>query len=81
MPVISSNAGGLKEVNIDGVTGYTANVGDVNTMSQRALEILGDDDTLQAFRTRAFAHAEQYNMDKVIPQYEAIYRRFCDLCF
>ncbi|WP_114791872.1 N-acetyl-alpha-D-glucosaminyl L-malate synthase BshA [Niabella yanshanensis] len=80
VPVISSNAGGLKEVNIDGVTGYTANVGDVQTMSERAIEILRDDATLQQFRQGAFDHAQQYNMDAIIPQYEAIYRRFCKDC-
>ncbi|HTG56448.1 MAG TPA: glycosyltransferase, partial [Niabella sp.] len=80
VPVISSNAGGLKEVNIDGVTGYTANVGDVKTMSERAIEILKDDATLQQFRQGAFEHAQQYNMDAIIPQYEAIYRRFCKDC-
>lgn len=80
VPVISSNAGGLKEVNIDGITGYTADVGDVKTMSQRAIEILKDDVTLQKFRQGAFDHAQQYNMDAIIPQYEAIYRRFCKDC-
>ncbi len=80
VPVISSNAGGLKEVNIDGITGYTANVGDVKAMSERAIEILKDDATLQKFRQGAFEHAQQYNMDSIIPQYEAIYRRFCKDC-
>ncbi|MGE9310754.1 N-acetyl-alpha-D-glucosaminyl L-malate synthase BshA [Niabella sp. CJ426] len=80
VPVISSNAGGLKEVNIDGITGYTADVGDVKTMSERAIEILKDDATLQKFRQGAFDHAQQFNMDAIIPQYEAIYRRFCKDC-
>ncbi|MCH5716755.1 N-acetyl-alpha-D-glucosaminyl L-malate synthase BshA [Niabella hibiscisoli] len=80
VPVISSNAGGLKEVNIDGITGYTADVGDVKVMSERAIEILKDDATLQKFRQGAFEHAQQYNMDAIIPQYEAIYRRFCKDC-
>ena len=80
VPVISTNAGGLKEVNIDGITGYTANIGDVKTMSERALEILKDETTLQGFKNRAFEHAQQYNMDNIIPQYEAIYRRFCKDC-
>lgn len=81
VPVISSNAGGLGEVNINGVTGYTANVGDVKTMSDDALKILRDDATLESFRERAFEHAQQYSMDKIIPQYEAIYRRFCSDCW
>ncbi len=76
VPVISSNAGGLAELNIDGVTGYVAPVGDVNTMSERALDILKDDATLEAFRERAFSHAQQFNIDAIIPEYENIYRRF-----
>lgn len=80
VPVISSNAGGLKEVNIDGVTGFTANVGDIATMSEKAIEILENDATLARYRLQAFEHAQQYNMDVIIPQYEAIYRRFCSDC-
>lgn len=80
VPVISSNAGGLGEVNIEGVTGFLANVGDVDTMSQKALEILKDDATLDSFKQRAFQHAQQYNIDAIIPQYEAIYRKFCNDC-
>lgn len=80
VPVISTNAGGLGEVNIDGVTGYTANVGDINSMSTRAIEILKDDETLAQFKNQAFEHAQQYNMETIIPQYENIYRRFCKDC-
>ncbi|MFT4093907.1 MAG: N-acetyl-alpha-D-glucosaminyl L-malate synthase BshA [Niabella sp.] len=80
VPVISTNAGGLKEINIDGKTGYTANVGDIKQMSADALKILKDHATLEGFRQRAFEHAQQYSMDKIIPQYEAIYRRFCNDC-
>lgn len=80
VPVVSSNAGGLKEINIDGVTGYTANIGDVETMSQKALEILKDDEVLEGFRKRAYEHAQQYNMDNIIPQYEALYRKYCREC-
>lgn len=80
VPVISSNAGGLGEVNIDGATGFLANVGDVKTMSQKALEILRDDAVLKGFKQRAFDHAQQFTMDAIIPQYEAIYRRFCKDC-
>lgn len=80
VPVISSNAGGLAEVNIDGVTGFLADVGDVKTMSEKAIEILKDDETLNAFKERAFNHAQQYNIDAIIPEYEAIYRRFCKDC-
>lgn len=80
VPVISTNAGGLGEVNIDGETGFLAEVGDVKTMSEKALEILKDDETLQAFKERAFLHAQNYSMDVIIPQYEEVYRQFCKDC-
>ncbi len=81
VPVITTNAGGLGEVNVNGVTGYMADVGDIATMSRKALEILKDDATLEKFRQGAFTHAQQYNMETIIPQYEAIYRRFCKDCW
>lgn len=80
VPVVSSNAGGLAEVNIEGVTGFIANVGDVKTMSEKALEILRNDETLNAFKERAFHHAQQFNINAIIPEYENIYRRFCKDC-
>jgi L-malate glycosyltransferase len=79
VPVVSSNAGGLGEVNIEGVTGFLAEVGDVQTMSQRTLEILKDEKTLNGFRQRAYDRAQIFSMDKIIPEYEKIYKRFgCD---
>src|SRR6185503_1876739 len=53
VPVVSSNAGGLSEINIDGETGYMANVGEVLTMSRKALDILRDDETLKTFKKKA----------------------------
>jgi len=80
VPVISTDAGGLGEVNVEGVTGFLAAVGDVTTMSEKALFILKDDHTLKQFKQNAFEHAQQFNIDAVIPEYEAIYRRFCKDC-
>ncbi|MFV0604471.1 MAG: N-acetyl-alpha-D-glucosaminyl L-malate synthase BshA [Niabella sp.] len=80
VPVISTNAGGLGEVNIDGETGYMADVGDITAMSEKALAILKDNKTLNEFKERAYQHAQQFNIDTIIPQYEAIYRRFCKDC-
>jgi N-acetyl-alpha-D-glucosaminyl L-malate synthase BshA len=53
VPVISSNAGGLPEVNIEGETGYMADVGDINTMSMRAIELLSDEKKLDRFKAKA----------------------------
>jgi N-acetyl-alpha-D-glucosaminyl L-malate synthase BshA len=76
VPVISSNAGGLKEINIDGETGYMAHVGDVLSMSRKALDILKDDDTLNLFKKRAAEHARKYDIANIVPIYEKLYERF-----
>lgn len=80
VPVVSTNAGGLAEVNIEGVTGFLADVGDIDTMSKKSLDILRDDAVLDGFKQRAFDHAQKFNIDAIIPQYENIYRRFCKDC-
>ncbi len=76
VPVVSTNAGGLREINIDGETGYMSNVGDVDNMSRQALEILKDKATLDGFKERAAAQARKYDINNVVPQYEALYERF-----
>jgi N-acetyl-alpha-D-glucosaminyl L-malate synthase BshA len=76
MPVVSSNAGGLKEININGETGYTSEVGDVKNMSQQALSILKDDETLKAFKKRATEYARKYDIHHIVPIYEKLYERF-----
>ncbi len=73
VPVISSNTGGLPEVNIDGVTGFTADVGDVETMAKRAIEILSSSDVLADFSNRARNQAEQFSIDKIGPKYIQLY--------
>lgn len=76
VPVISTNAGGLKEINIDGETGYMADVGDIKTMSQKALDILKNDEVLKGFKKRAAAHAAKYDIQYIVPLYEKLYERF-----
>jgi N-acetyl-alpha-D-glucosaminyl L-malate synthase BshA len=76
VPVISSNAGGLPEINIEGETGYLADVGDVITMGQRAIELLSDEKKLERFKTKAAAHARLYDIETIVPRYEALYNRF-----
>ncbi|TMI70092.1 MAG: N-acetyl-alpha-D-glucosaminyl L-malate synthase BshA [Bacteroidetes bacterium] len=76
VPVVSSNAGGLKEINIDGETGYMAHVGDVLSMSRKALDILKDDDTLNVFKKKAAEHARKYDIANIVPLYEKLYERF-----
>ena len=73
VPVISSNAGGIPEVNIHGVTGFLSDVGDVEDMAKNALKILGDDDTLEKFKENAWEVAQKFDILNVLPLYETIY--------
>lgn len=76
VPVISTNAGGLGEINIDGETGYMADVGDIQAMSEKAIEILRDDKVLAKFKASAAAHAMKYDIQHIVPLYEKLYERF-----
>ncbi|EKB48314.1 N-acetyl-alpha-D-glucosaminyl L-malate synthase BshA [Cecembia lonarensis] len=73
VPVLSSNAGGIPELNIDGVTGYVCNIGDVTTMTAKALEIL-DDKNLPTFKTNALNRAKEFDVAKIRPLYEQFYQ-------
>ncbi|MCR9102020.1 MAG: N-acetyl-alpha-D-glucosaminyl L-malate synthase BshA [bacterium] len=73
VPVISSDVGGLPEVNIHGKTGYLSPVGDVEDMARNALSILKDDKKLQTFRRHALAQAKRFDIDNILPEYEAYY--------
>ncbi|SHJ39016.1 N-acetyl-alpha-D-glucosaminyl L-malate synthase BshA [Pseudozobellia thermophila] len=73
VPVVSSNAGGIPEVNIDGVTGFLNDVGDVDGMAKNALKILSDDEVLERFKKNAGESAQRFDIHKILPQYENIY--------
>lgn len=73
VPVISTNVGGLPEINIHGDTGFLSDVGDTDAMAQYAWEILKDDSTLQAYKQRALAQARRFEKKDIIPQYEKLY--------
>ncbi len=75
VPVISSNSGGLPEVNIDGVTGYLSEVGNVAEMSENALKILSDGTILEKFKTNALATAQLFDVKLIVPKYEEIYKK------
>ncbi len=75
VPVISSNTGGIPEVNEQGVTGFLSDVGDVEDMAKNALKILSDDVTLERFKENAVASAQRFDIQKVVPLYEAIYEK------
>jgi glycosyltransferase involved in cell wall biosynthesis len=73
VPVISSNAGGLPEINIPGQTGYMSNVGDVENMAANALKLLKDEALLEKVRQGAWEQAQRFHIDNIIPKYEALY--------
>lgn len=77
VPVISTNAGGLPEINLHGQTGFLAPVGDVELMSKYAVELLGDDARLEQFKQQAYEQACRYDIQNIVPIYEALYSRFC----
>jgi len=72
--VISTNSGGLPEVNIDGETGYLSDVGDVNKMANDTIRLLKDADKLNQFKNNALAHAKTFDLPNILPQYEAVYQ-------
>ncbi len=74
VPVVSSNAGGLGEVNIQGETGFLSPVGDIGEMAQNAIHILKDPETHSRFRKKAFEQATRFNIDNILPFYENYYR-------
>jgi L-malate glycosyltransferase len=76
VPVISTNAGGLPEINIDGKTGYLGNVGDIQTMSKQAIHLLSDENILQEFKANAAAQSLNFDIQNIVPRYEALYNRF-----
>ena len=75
VPVISTNAGGLPEININGFSGFMSNVGDVEDMSKNAISILSNPLIHQQFKTNAFTQAKRFGISSIVPQYEALYER------
>jgi len=78
VPVISSNVGGLPEVNIHGKTGYLSELGDVKDMAANAIRVLKDENMLKQFRENALEHARRFDISKILPQYEAYYEEIVE---
>jgi N-acetyl-alpha-D-glucosaminyl L-malate synthase BshA len=81
VPVISSNIGGLPEVNIHGVTGFLSNPDNVDEMAKNAIQILAKDEVLQQFRKNALAQAKRFDIDNILPQYEQYYEQIIKTVF
>jgi len=74
-PVISSNTGGLAEVNVHGVTGFLSDVGDIDDMAKNAIYLLSNDSRLETFKQQAFDSAHQFSIENILPKYESLYKR------
>ena len=77
VPVVSTNAGGIPELNVHGVTGMMSDIGDVADMTKNALFVL-DDANLPRFKDAARARAEEFAVGNIVPRYEACYQRAID---
>jgi N-acetyl-alpha-D-glucosaminyl L-malate synthase BshA len=75
VPIITSNAGGLPELNVDGFCGYMSNVGDVEDMAAKAVLILKDDEVLNQFKENAFTRAKDFDLKKILPFYIEMYNK------
>lgn len=73
VPVISSNTGGIPEVNKQGFSGYLSNVGDVEDMAQNALKILKTGSLLKELKQNAYSQAQEFSISKILPKYEELY--------
>jgi len=73
VPVISSNAGGIPELNVNGVTGFTSPIGHIEEMTKNAMTILSDEN-LPKFKKAALARAKEFDIETILPMYEAYYQ-------
>ena len=76
VPVLSTNAGGLTEVNIHGETGFMYQVGDITALSNYAIDLLTNETKLKEFKANAAKHAKKFDIHNIVPQYEALYQKF-----
>lgn len=79
VPVISSNSGGLPEVNEEGFSGYLSNVGDTDAMAANAIKILQNNDTLHTFKENALKSAQKFDIQNILPLYEEVYQKAIQL--
>lgn len=75
VPVISSNTGGIPEVNLNGYSGFLSKVGDIESMAFQAIELLNDDEKLLQFKEQAFIQSQKFSLELVLPEYEKIYQK------
>lgn len=75
VPVISTNVGGLPEINIEGITGFLSNIGDVDEMSDNIIKLLKDPAAFKKMKKNALAQAQKFDIVNIVPQYERLYEK------
>jgi glycosyltransferase involved in cell wall biosynthesis len=75
VPVISSNSGGLPEVNFEGISGFLSNVGDIDEMAANAIKILKENGVLNDFKKNALSVARRFDIKNILPQYVDLYKK------
>ncbi len=75
VPIISSDAGGIPEVNIHGVTGFVSKVGDIQDMAKNTVYLLENEERLATFRHNALERAKEFDIANILPMYEKYYER------
>ena len=73
--VVSTNTGGIPEVNVHGETGYMSDVGDVESMIEQSIAVLADKDRLDEFKAKAYQRALQFDIQHILPLYESVYEK------
>jgi glycosyltransferase involved in cell wall biosynthesis len=73
VPVVSTNTGGLPEVNLNGISGFMCQVGDTTEMADRCIDILSDEAVHAKFKKQAFEQAKNFDIGKILPMYEQLY--------
>ena len=74
VPVISTNVGGLPEVNIEGESGYLFELGNVEGMAQKSIALLNDEQKLESMKDRAYILAKRFDIEAIVSQYVAVYK-------
>lgn len=73
-PIISTNTGGLPEVNVHGVTGFLSDVKDVSDMAKNTLKLIESREVLEVYKENAIERAKTFSLENVLPKYESIYK-------
>jgi N-acetyl-alpha-D-glucosaminyl L-malate synthase BshA len=75
VPVISTNAGGLPEINVNGYSGFLSSVGDIDDMANNALTIISEESSLKQFKMNALQQAKKFDINNIVPEYEELYKK------